>query len=86
MYEEGVKMKYDDLEKIECNSYPNLNVVLEKNRVKPKMKIELKGKTFDTVLGGVMYMASFAVVLLATSMISLAASGNLVSTFMSVFS
>ncbi len=77
-------MKYDDFEKVECRDYPNENISVQMGK---KKKSLLEGKnTMDLALSGVLFATSFALVLLFTSVISLAVSGNLATTIMSIFS
>ncbi len=77
-------MKYDDFEKVECKDYPNENISKEMGKRK---KGFLEGKnTLDLALSGVLCATSFALVLLFTSVISLAVSGDLSAAISSIFS
>ena len=76
-------MKYDDFEKVESRDYPNENITVEMGRRKKSL---LEGKNpMDLAISGVLFATSFALVLLFTSVISLAVSGNLATTIMNIF-
>lgn len=79
-------MKYDDYEKVECVNYPNDNITIQTGKKHRKSGVFDKTKLFDTVYTGVIFMTAFAVILLVSSIITLATSGNLASTFISIFS
>ena len=81
-------MKYDDYEKVECNNYPNENITVElgKNHKKFKgLKSIDKKKAFDVAYTAAIFGACFAVIMLISSVITLASSGTLAQTFMSMF-
>ncbi len=81
-------MKYDDYEKVECNNYPNENITVELGR-RPKKLKGLKGfdgkKAFDVAYTAAIFGAAFAVIMLISSVITLASSGNLAQTFLNIF-
>lgn len=81
-------MKYDDYEKVECNNYPNDNITIELGK-KSKRARSFKGldrkKTLDVVYTAAIFGAAFAVIMLVSSVITLASSGTLVQTFMTIF-
>lgn len=79
-------MKYDDYEKVECNNYPNDNITIQTGKKHKKQWTIDKKKIFDTVYTGVIFMTAFATILLLSSIITLATSGSLASTFISIFS
>lgn len=84
-------MKYDDYEKVECNNYPNDNVSVELGRKTKKIKWlkDLKSldkqKAFNVAYTAAIFGAAFAVIMLISSIITLASSGTLAQTFMSIF-
>lgn len=79
-------MKYDDFDKVESVDYPNENVVITHGKYK-KNKLKFDGNNaMDIALGGVFFATSFALVLLFTSVITMAVNGNLTSTLLSIFS
>lgn len=70
-------MKYDDFEKVESTDYPNENVVIKNGKYdKLKSKVFSKNR-LDMAISGVFFATSFALVLLFTSIITLAVSGDL---------
>ena len=81
-------MKYDDYEKVECNNYPNENISVELGKKYRKFKgfknIDKK-KAFDIAYTAAIFGADFAVIMLVSSVITLASSGTLVQTFMTMF-
>lgn len=81
-------MKYDDYEKVECNNYPNENITVELGK-RPKKLKGLKGfdvkKAFDVAYTAAIFGAAFAVIMLISSVITLASSGNLAQTFLNIF-
>lgn len=81
-------MKYDDYEKVECNNYPNDNISVEIGKKNKKFK-SFKGlngqKTLDIAYSVAIFGAAFAVIMLVSSIITLASSGTLAQTFLSVF-
>ncbi len=81
-------MKYDDYEKVECNNYPNENITVEQGKKYRKFKglknIDKK-KAFDVAYTAAIFGAAFAVIMLISSVITLASSGTLVQTFMNMF-
>ena len=83
-------MKYDDYEKVECNNYPNENITIEQGKKFRKFKglnfknIDKK-KAFDIAYTAAIFGAAFAVIMLISSVITLASSGNLAQTFMNMF-
>lgn len=82
-------MKYDELDKVECNNYPNSNVVRKMGKkINHKFldRFDDKKHLYDIALSSVIFCTSFALVLLFTSIISMAVSGILVETFTSIFS
>lgn len=81
-------MKYDDYEKVECNNYPNDNITIELGKKSKRVKA-FKGfdkkKTLDVAYTAAILGAAFAVIMLVSSVITLASSGTLVQTFMTIF-
>lgn len=69
-------MKYDEFEKIECNNYPNNNIIVESD-YKPKKNLWKKLQSNDTVIACVACCAVLTCVLLLSSVIALAIGGNL---------
>lgn len=84
---EWVSMKYDDYEKVECNNYPNDNISVELGKRYKKTKgFNLdKKKAFDLAYTAAIFGAAFAVIMLVSSIITLASSGTLAQTFLSIF-
>ncbi|MDE6967901.1 MAG: hypothetical protein K2P12_04505, partial [Clostridia bacterium] len=78
-------MKYDDYEKVECNNYPNDNITIDLGKRYKKFRGIDKKKAFDTVYTAAIFGAAFAVIMLVSSIITLASSGTLAQTFMSMF-
>ena len=81
-------MKYDDYEKVECNNYPNENIIVELGK-RPKkfkgFKSLDKKKALDVAYTAAIFGAAFAVIMLISSIITLASSGTLAQTFLNIF-
>lgn len=85
---EGVIMKYDELEKVEAENYPNDYLIKD---ISKKKRLRMKGlrksfSAFDVAVAGAIFCASFALIMLLTSVISLAVGGILSETFTALFS
>lgn len=79
-------MKYDDYEKVQCNNYPNDNIIVQTGKRHRKSWVNDKKKLFDTVYAGVIFMTAFATIMLLSSIITLATTGSLAAVFTSIFS
>lgn len=81
-------MKYDDYEKVECNNYPNDNITYELGKKSKKFKTSKgldKKRVLDVAYSAAIFGAAFAVIMLVSSIITLASSGTLAQTFMAIF-
>lgn len=81
-------MKYDEYEKVECNNYPNDNITYELGKKSKRLKFGKefdKKKALDVAYTAAIFGAAFALIMLVSSIITLASSGTLVQTFMTMF-
>lgn len=79
-------MKYDDYEKAECNNYPNDNISVELGKKRSRKRDKQRsGRALDIAYAAAIFGAAFAVIMLISSVITLASSGTLVQTFMNIF-
>lgn len=73
-------MKYDEMDKLEVNAYPNENVVKESGKVREKKKFN-STKTINAALFVSAVGAGTATAMLLSTVVTMAMNGQLASVF-----